>query len=508
MATNERPARLALTAAVVVLLLGGSGTLVRQELLAAEAVAAPGIDGIEVIAPAGTRVSVRPAPEPDAPAPMTRRIGGGADLGFDGGPPPQVRIAVPAAPPPGFVPVVIAENGPRLVAAGYDGATRSIVARLTHQGGFWGGLLDLAALGREADPGPRPDCAGRAASSAGTTVGLGEPDPRSPVWACVTVGNGHANVTLTSHSRVPYRIVLPPGWPEPDTWTAAAGTPALQLLNGPRRRDLLWPGAGVTYPVPFGLLPSSIRGQADPGPALGTALAAVAHRAASLFGAADATGPSAGVLTCAADAGAARYTPDRPFADVAADVWAALEPCHPDGGAAVHRLVAAGIGPVTSSFADANPAFEIPVTTSRAQRFTQLVEYRPRAGTTTARATGPCAVVSAVSGRHDAYRCSAGGTTYDPCFAAPGPQPQVSCPTSATGAVRLTYPGALPSPPRPGGTADPFLLVLANGLQCTAVAAPDIRYTCADGRTVLHGEPDTSSPLWTIEGRTIAQAYA
>jgi hypothetical protein len=146
------------------------------------------------------------------------------------------------------------------------------------------------------------------------------------------------------------------------------------------------------------------------------------------------------------------------------------------------------------------------VTTSRAQRFTQVVQYRPRAGAATARAT--CATVSAVSGRHDAYRCSAGGTTYDPCFAAPGPRSQVSCPASAAKAVVLIYSGALPSPPRPGGTADPFLLVLENGVQCTAVAAPGVRYACSDGRTVLHGEPDPSSPLWTIEGRAITKVYA
>ncbi|MDX3195260.1 hypothetical protein PV458_43255 [Streptomyces sp. MN03-5084-2B] len=506
MATNERPARLALTAAVVVLLLAAAAVLARQQLFAA-AEADPGIAGIEVVAAAGTRVSLRPAPEPGVAPPMTRRIGGGADLSFDGGPPPRVRIPVPAAPPPGFAPVVIAEDGPRLLPATYDAATRSIVADVARPGGFWGGLLDLAALGREAAPAPRPDCAGRSASFAGVTVDVGEPAARAPVWVCVAAGTDHANVTLTSHSRVPYRIVLPPAWPRAGTRTAAAGTSAVPLLGRPGQRDLLWPGAGVSYDVPFGLLPASIRGQADPGPALGTALAAAAHRAAVLFGLADGAGPADGVLTCAADAGAARYTPDRPLAAVAADVWTALEPCHPDGGGVVRRLVAAGIGPVTSSFADASPAFEIPVTTSRAQRFTQAVEYRPRAGTATARASGSCTTVSAVSGRHDAYRCSAGGTTYDPCFALPGPPPQVSCPTSAAKAVLLTHPGALPSPPGDGGPADPFLLVLEDGLQCTAVAAPEPEYACSDGRTVLHGRPDTSSPLWTIEARTIAKAY-
>ncbi|MET8849573.1 hypothetical protein [Amycolatopsis sp. NPDC004625] len=481
MATNERPARLALTAAVVVLLLGATGVLVRHQ-------------GAATTPPPGRDVAAEPGVVP----PMTRRFGGGATLD---GPPRAVRIPVPGAPPAGFAPVVIADDGARLVPAAYDGATRSFVAEVTHPGGFWGGLLDLAALGREAEPAPRPDCAGRAASSAGVTVEVGEP---GPVWACVTAGNGRADVTLTSNSAVPYRIVLPPSWPGPVTRTAAASTSAVQLLGHPRRRDLLWPGAGVTYTVPFGLLPASIHGQADPGPALGTSLATAAHRAAELFGL---TGgdPAPGVLACAADIGAARYTPDRPLAEVAAAVWAALGPCHPDGGEVVRRLVAAGIGPVTSSVAGASPAFEVPVTTGRAQRFTQVVAYRPRAGTATARAA--CATVSAVSGRHDAYRCTAGGTTYDPCFAAPGPRPQVSCPASATKAVVLTYAGALPSPPRPGGTADPFLLVLENGVQCTAVAAPDLRYACADGRTVLHGEPDTSSPLWTIEARTIAKAY-
>jgi hypothetical protein len=113
-----------------------------------------------------------------------------------------------------------------------------------------------------------------------------------------------------------------------------------------------------------------------------------------------------------------------------------------------------------------------------------------------------------VSGRHDAYRCSTGGGTYDPCFAAPAARPQVVCPTSATKAVLLTYTGALPSPPQPGGTADPFLLTLEGGLQCLAAdTAPGVRYACTDGRTFLHGEPDTSSPLWTIDARTVTKAY-
>ncbi|MEV6624268.1 hypothetical protein AB0M71_25560, partial [Amycolatopsis sp. NPDC051114] len=106
MATTDRPARLALTAAVLVLLLGGAGVLVQQRFTAG-----PGgtvaVGGIEVDAPAGTRVSVRPAPEPGVTAAFTRRIGGGADLSFDGGRAPRVRIAVPAAPPAGFAPVVV-----------------------------------------------------------------------------------------------------------------------------------------------------------------------------------------------------------------------------------------------------------------------------------------------------------------------------------------------------------------------------------------------------------------
>ncbi|QKV73172.1 hypothetical protein [Amycolatopsis sp. Hca4] len=502
MTTNDRPARLALTAAVVALLLGASGVLVRHHFSVPPA-AAPGVAGIDVVAPAGTRVSVRPAPEPAVTPPLTRRIGGGADVGFDGGPPPRVRIPVPAAPPAGFAPVVVTDNGLRLLPAAYDGATRSLVAQVARPGGVWGGLLDLAALGRAPEPGPRPDCAGRTSSAGGVTVDAGKPDPQAPVWVCVTAGNGRASVTLTSNARVPYRLLPAPGWPEPGARTAAAG----QLLGGPRQRDLLWPGGGVTYDVPFGLLPSTIRGQADPGPALGTALAAAAHRAAVLFGLAGDTGPAPGVLTCAADAGAARYTPDKPLAQVAADVWTALEPCHPDGGAVVRALLAAGIGPVTSGVTGPAPAFEVPVTTSRAPRFTQTVEYRPRTGTVTARVNGTCATVSAVSGRHDAYRCTAGGTTYDPCFAGPGPQPQVWCPAPAAKAVVLTHSGPLPSPPQTGGTAAPFLLVLADGVQCAAVAAPEIQYACSDGRTVLHGEPDTSGPMWTIEARTITKAY-
>jgi hypothetical protein len=496
MATNDRPARLALGAAVVVLLLGAAGFLVQQRFAAG-----PGgtvtVAGIEVDAPAGTRVSLRPAPEPGVAAPLTRRIGGGADLSFDGRPSARVRIPIPAPPPAGFAPVVI--TGTKLVPAVYDASTRSIIAELTRGGAFWGGLLDFAALGREVVPEPasRPDCAGRPASSDGVTVGLGEPGPATPISTCVTAGNGRASVTLTSNARVPYRLVLPAGWPEPTARTAAASTSAVQLFGRPRQRDLLWPGSGVTYDVPFGRLPAKLTGQAEPGPGLGTALAAAAHHLASLFGLTGAPEPSAGTLTCAA-----QDTQDRP-----ATVWAALGPCHLDGGDVVRRFLGAGIGPVTRDLATANPAFTATITTSRAQRFTQTVEYRPRTGATTARATGACGSVSAVSGRHDAYRCTSGATTYDPCFAAPGTR--VVCPTSATKAVLLTYTGALPAPPQPGGTADPYLLTLDDGLQCAAVAddsGPGPRFACTDG-TVLRGEPDPSSPLWTIEGRTVAKAY-
>jgi hypothetical protein len=486
---------------VVLVLLGAAGFLVQHRFAAG-----PGgtvtVAGIEVDAPAGTRVSVRPAPEPAVAGSVTRRVGGGADLWFEGSRPPRVRIPIPAPPPAGFAPVVI--TGSRLVPATYDAATRSIVAELTRPGGFWGGLLDFAALGREVvpEPAPRPDCAGRAASSDGVTVGLGAPDPATPLFPCVTAGNGRASVTLTSNARVPYRIALPPGWPEPTARTAAASTSAVQLFGRPRQRDLLWPGSGVTYDVPFGRLPATLGGQAEPGPALGVALAAAAHHLAALFGLTGAPEPAPGVLSCAADAGATHYTADRPAA-----VWAALGPCRLEGGDVVRRFLDAGIGPVTSGLPTANPAFEVAVTTSRAQRFTQTVEYRARTAATTARATGACGSVSAVSGRHDAYRCTTGATTYDPCFAAPGTR--VVCPTSAAKAVLLTYTGALPAPPQPGGTAEPFLLTLENGLQCAAVAddsAPGTRFACADG-TFLRGPPDPSSPLWTIDGQTVAKAY-
>ncbi|MEV7044446.1 hypothetical protein [Amycolatopsis sp. NPDC051061] len=496
MPTNDRPARLALTAAVLVLLLGGAGVLVQHHFATG-----PGgtvtATGIEVDASAGTSVSVRPAPEPGFAVPLTRRVGGGAELDLNGGRRARVRISVPDAPPPGFAPVVI--TGTKLVPAAYDASTRSIVAELTRGGAFWGGLLDFAALGRVVvpDPAPRPDCAGRSASSGGLTIGLGGPGPAAPVSTCLTAGNGRASVTLTSHTRVPYRLALPAGWPEPTARTAAASTSAVQLFGRPRQRDLLWPGSGVTYDVPLASLPATLKGQAEPGPEIGTTLAAAAHHLASLFGLTGAPEPSPGTLTCAA-----QYTADQP-----ATVWAALGPCHLDGGDVVRRFLAPGVGPVTSSLTTANPVFEAAITTSRAQRFTQTTEYRPRTGATTSRATGACGSVSAVSGRHDAYRCTSGATTYDPCFAAPGTR--VVCPASATKAVLLTYTGALPAPPRPGGTADAFLLTLDNGLQCAAVAddsAPGTRFACADG-TVLRGEADTSSPLWTVDGWTVSKAY-
>ncbi|MGW5723759.1 hypothetical protein ACWEVP_46870 [Amycolatopsis sp. NPDC003865] len=495
MATNDRPARLALTAAVLALLLGGAGFLVQQRFATG-----PGgtvaVAGIAIDAPAGTRAWLREAPEPGAVPPLTRRFGGGADLAFDGVRPVRVRIPVPSAPPAGSGPVVL--GGRTLVPAVYDAASRSIVAELTREGPFWGGLLDFAALGREVRPGPapRPGCAGRSAGSDGLVVAFDAPDPAAPLSPCVTAGGGRASVTLTSNASVPYRIALPPGWPEPAARTVAAG----QLSARPRQRDLLWPGTAVTYDVPFGRLPGTLRGQAEPGAAIGTTLAAATHRLAALFGMTDAAEPAPEVLACAADAGAGNVTADRPEAAA----WAALASCHPAGGDVVRRFLAPGVGPVTAGLAAAHPGFAVTVTTSRAQRFTQTVAYQPRTAATTSRATGDCGAVSAVSGRHDAYRCTSGAATYDPCFAAAGPR--VVCPLPAGKAVLLTHPGPLPVPPAPGGTPDPFLLTLAGGVQCAAVPDdPGTRFACADG-TALPGALDTSGPLWTIDGRTVVKA--
>ncbi|MGK3207247.1 hypothetical protein [Amycolatopsis sp. MEPSY49] len=307
MATNDRPARLALTAAVLVLLLGGAGVLVQHRFLATESPAGT-VAGIEVDA----RVSVRPVPEPAVAPPLTRRVGGGADLGFDGTAPVRVRIPLPAPPPAGFAPVVIREG--TLVPAVYDAASRSIVADVAREGPVWGGLLDFAALGREARPAPapRPGCAGRSAGSDGVVVALGGLDPAAPLSACVSAGRGHASVTLTSNARVPYRITLPPGWPAPAARMVTAGGPAGRSRQG----DLLWPGSAVTYDVPFGRLPGTVRGRAEPGPAIGTTLAAATHRLAALFGLTDAAEPAPEVAACAADAGAGHVTADRPEAAV------------------------------------------------------------------------------------------------------------------------------------------------------------------------------------------------
>jgi hypothetical protein len=342
----------------------------------------------------------------------------------------------------------------------------------------------------------------------------------------VTANGGGASVTLTSNARVPYRLALPPGWPEPTARTAAPSTSAVQLFPQPRFHDLLWPGSGVTYDVPVARLPASIRGQADPGPYLGLTLAWTAHRAAALFGMAlDRPGEleqDPGVLACAAEAGAAHYAADRLFAGVAAETWTALTSCGIADAGALHSFLATGIGPLTGWLADAvsSPAVEVPLTASRGTgRFTQAVVYRAWTGTRvasgirTTAASGSCPAVSAVSGRHDAYRCSAKNAGYDPCFAATAPNArhQVVCPTSATRAVLLTYTGALPSTPEAGGTASPFLLTLESGLQCAATPPP-ARYACTDGRTFLSGEPDTSTPLWTVPAgaappATISKAY-
>lgn len=115
-------------------------------------------------------------------------------------------------------------------------------------------------------------------------------------------------------------------------------------------------------------------------------------------------------------------------------------------------------------------------------------------------ATGSCFAASAAAPTARAYRCFAGNTILDPCFAPAGAAARsllcVSDPWSA--AVRLRVP-RLPAATAPGaGRAWAF--ELARGLHCVAatgtvpsVAGVDLPYRCTDPRTAPGAR---ATPIW------------
>ena len=511
-----RAPRIALAVAVVAVLLAGVGVVVHGRSPAEAGTsfvagdAELSFNGVEVAVPPGavadgTRVSLGDAGNAVLPARAVRRTGGGVRMTFEGVQPRlpvQVRIPAPR-PPDGLWPVLITDR--TLVPATYDAVTHRLIADVVQPQVVWGGLLDFAEFARDAVnlPAPaRPDCAGRAVSASGVTVGIAGnygADQASAVWPCVALDNGRVNVTLNAGTPMSYRVDVPSGW----------------QANG--KNDLLMGDVPLTYDVAQGRVPGTVRGRVDPGPYLGVALARMARGVLDLFGT-SAVGDN-GMVGCAASAGAARYTPQRPLPEVVADLWTALKPCLGTAAPAVLERMGGSLGaivanlePVVRNAADAR--FSVQLTVKRGgEPHTDVVEYRPWSGSRvtaslrTTSASGSCWATSTVSRRQDAYRCSTvDDLLYDPCFASVPATAQVVCPVAQTKAVLLTLTGALPSPPMAEGNADLFLLVLTTGLQCSrftgnavAVGGMNARFACDDHKTLLYGDPDTSGPLWMAQ---------
>lgn len=113
------------------------------------------------------------------------------------------------------------------------------------------------------------------------------------------------------------------------------------------------------------------------------------------------------------------------------------------------------------------------------------------------------------SGRPEAWRCFAGNEIHDPCFESPD-RAVVACfdsPDQTSDVVVITPNAPLPPAAANGGSpedAPPWQIQLTDGRSCfymggATFAIGDLRanFSC-DGGGVVFGEPDRSTPQWTI----------
>lgn len=112
--------------------------------------------------------------------------------------------------------------------------------------------------------------------------------------------------------------------------------------------------------------------------------------------------------------------------------------------------------------------------------------------------TGNCWTTSIADPVPHAYRCLAGNTIYDPCFApASGQVTQVACMSAPwADAEVLQLSGKLPAASAAPGTHRPWAFVLAGGIRCVAatgtvpeVAGVNLGYECGDGSNATLVDP-------------------
>lgn len=100
-------------------------------------------------------------------------------------------------------------------------------------------------------------------------------------------------------------------------------------------------------------------------------------------------------------------------------------------------------------------------------------------------------------GRADAWRCQAGDSLFDPCFANPTGTELACVPdpfTTQVTIVRLATPLGRAGSNRNDPGQPPWFLELVDGSRCGRT--PPSGYRCDTGRAL--GEPDTSRPVWTV----------
>lgn len=118
---------------------------------------------------------------------------------------------------------------------------------------------------------------------------------------------------------------------------------------------------------------------------------------------------------------------------------------------------------------------------------------------------GSCFGESLATSRSDAYRCMAGNTIMDPCFANPYTSGEVACPNSGPSDVTIVD-LTEPLPTGSGGQSaqSPWLFKLGNGATCSvatgATATIDgkrINGECSDSSSWV-GDIDESHEPWTV----------